>query len=106
MNKKQFQALKREFLKTLFLLKKYSIKNNCSIQFTVTLIDILKNAFITQNKAIIREINEMLSIQPYNKELKAKIKEYYFLLKLEKQNEKNREKENLSIENFLKEIQA
>ena len=88
MNKKQFNQLKREFLKTLFLLKRYSIKNKCSIWFTVTLIDILKNAFITHNKSIIREINEMLSIQPYNRDLKEKIKEYYFLLKLEKQNQK------------------
>lgn len=103
---KEYQKIKREFLKTLSYLKHYTEKNKCSLQFTIFIIDVLKNAFITQNKAIITDINNMLHIQPYNKDLRSKIKEYYFILKLEKQNEKNREKENLSVENFLKQIQA
>lgn len=103
---KEYQKIKREFLRTLSYLKQYTEKNKCSLQFTIFIIDVLKNAFITQNKAIITDIYNMLQIKPYNKELKEQIKEYYFILKLEKQNAKNREKENLNIENFLKQIQA
>lgn len=101
---KEYQKIKVAFLKTLLYLKQYTEKNKCSLQFTIFIIDVLKNAFITQNKAIINDINNMLHMHPYNKELKAKIKEYYFILKLKKQNAKNKEKENLSVENFLKQL--
>lgn len=71
-NKKQ-QKIRALYIKVLFLFKQYNAKFDVSLFFAIHCIDMIKNAYITQNKDVLKQFENIFNSVPYNKKTEKEI---------------------------------
>lgn len=71
-NKKQ-QKIKALYIRVLFLFKRYNAKFDVSIYFAVHSMDMVNNAFKTQNKDVLKQFENIFNSVPYNRKIENEI---------------------------------